>query len=45
VREVRDLHDAEDDVEADRDERELWAEVTDSFGGNTFPETGTSTTA
>ncbi len=25
-------------VKADREERALWAEVTDSFGGNTFPE-------
>ncbi|WP_193311330.1 DLW-39 family protein [Georgenia satyanarayanai] len=25
-------------VKADREERELWAEVTDSFGGNTFPD-------
>jgi hypothetical protein len=24
-------------VERDREERDLWAEVTDSFGGNTFP--------
>ena len=25
-------------VKADREERALWAEVTDSFGGNTFLE-------
>ncbi len=24
-------------VKADREERALWQEVTDSFGGNTFP--------
>ncbi|MEE6281668.1 DLW-39 family protein [Georgenia sunbinii] len=29
-------------VKQDREDRALWAEVTDSFGGNTFPEaTGT----
>lgn len=31
-------------VKADREERELWAEVTDSFGGNTFPEPTADTT-
>ena len=25
-------------VKQDREDRALWAEVTDSFGGNTFPE-------
>lgn len=32
-------------VKADREERELWAEVTDSFGGNTFPELAAETPA
>ncbi|WP_168202596.1 DLW-39 family protein [Georgenia wutianyii] len=32
-------------VRADREERALWQEVTDSFGGNTFPEAPEASTA